>query len=89
MQTRPSSTALGYGSRWRREAKAWLALPGNDRCACGRPAILVAHRVAHKGDQRLLWDRKNWQPSCRPCNASQSARIEGGFGNPVRSIRCD
>ena len=83
---RPSSTARGYGSKWKRESKAWLEMLGNPKCfcGCGEDADTVDHKVAHKGDQRLMWDRSNWQPAFGPCNNRKAARREGAFGNPIR-----
>lgn len=82
---RPSARARGYDSKWERESKAFLALPPNRLCACGcgRPADMVDHRIAHKGDMRLFWDRSNWQPMARGCNSRKAIREEGAFGNPI------
>jgi 5-methylcytosine-specific restriction protein A len=81
-QRRPSAHARGYTSKWTKESKAWLAQPGREWCACGcgRRADMVDHKVAHKGDQRLFWDRSNWQPMNGGCNSRKAARSEGGFG---------
>lgn len=83
---RGSARERGYDSKWERESKAFLALPENRLCACGcgRPADMVDHKTAHKGDRRLFWSRSNWQPMNRRCNSRKAARAEGGFGNPVR-----
>lgn len=80
--SRPSATARGYDNRWRVESTAFLRKPGNERCACGcgRLSNVVDHKVAHKGDQRLFWDRSNWQPMHRDCNSRKAIRSEGGFG---------
>lgn len=43
---------------------------------------MVDHRIAHKGDMRLFWDRSNWRPMNRRCNSRKAAATEGGFGNP-------
>ncbi len=76
---RPTAAARGYGAKWRRESAAWLAV--HPVCAyCGRPAEMVDHRVPHKGDMRLFWDRANWVASCRSCNSRKCATSEGGFG---------
>lgn len=84
-QRRGSAHQRGYSKDWDREAKAFLALPVNRSCAlCGAPATTVDHRIAHKGNQRLFWDRSNWQPVCKPCNSRKNVRTEGGFGNPIR-----
>ncbi len=72
--TRPSARARGYDSKWQRESKAFLALPENRHCACGcgRAANMVDHKQPHKGDMRLFWDRKNWQPMASvPCHVSR------------------
>jgi len=84
---RPSARQRGYDKRWERETKEFLALPGNKYCACGcgRLANMVDHRIPHKGDLRLFWDRKNWQPMARGCNSRKAASREGGFGNPIRA----
>jgi 5-methylcytosine-specific restriction protein A len=82
---RPSARARGYTAEWYRESRAFLRLPENRlcACACGRAADMVDHRIAHKGDQRLFWDRSNWQPMARGCNSRKAIREEGAFGNPV------
>lgn len=72
----------GYTEEWRTESKAFLALPGHEWCACGcgRPANMVDHIKAPKGDMRLFWDRSNWQPYNGLCNRRKAIRQEGGFG---------
>jgi len=84
---RPNARQRGYDGKWQRESKAFLALPENRLCACGcgKPAEMVDHRIAHKGDARLFWDRSNWQPMTRACNSRKAVREEGGFGNPIAS----
>ena len=32
------------------------------------PAIVVDHIIPHRGNQRLFWDMKNWQPLCKDCH---------------------
>jgi 5-methylcytosine-specific restriction protein A len=83
---RPSARARGYDSKWSRESKVFLARPENRYCACGcgQVAEMVDHKVAHKGDMRLFWDRSNWQPMTRRCNSRKAVREEGAFGNPIR-----
>jgi 5-methylcytosine-specific restriction enzyme A len=86
-QTRPTARERGYDSKWERETKAFLVLPENRFCACGcgQRANVVDHGIAHKGDKRLFWDRRNWRPFNRSCNSRKAAAREGGFGNPLRS----
>ena len=85
-KVRGSARSRGYDSKWERESKAFLALSENRLCACGcgKPADMIDHKVAHKGDQRLFWSRSNWQPMNRRCNSRKAASSEGGFGNPMR-----
>jgi 5-methylcytosine-specific restriction endonuclease McrA len=74
---RPSATARGYDSEWRRAAKAYLAV--NPRCAhpgCTAFATVVDHRVPHRGDKRLFWDRSNWQGLCAHHHNSAKQRME-------------
>ncbi len=79
---RGSAASRGYDHAWAKESKAFLALSGNDLCACGcgRPANMVDHKIAPKGDMRLFWDRSNWQPFNGLCNRRKNIRTEGGFG---------
>lgn len=83
---RGTSAQRGYDSKWQVASRAFLALPGNEFCACGcgRRADMVDHKIAHKGDKKLFWDRKNWQPFASYCNRRKNAKYEGGFGNPMR-----
>lgn len=78
---RPSARERGYDTKWQRESKAFLALPQNRLCGCGcgRQADMVDHKIAHKGDRKLFWDRSNWQPMARGCNTRKAIRHEG-FG---------
>jgi 5-methylcytosine-specific restriction enzyme A len=88
-ERRPSARARGYDGKWQRESKAFLALPENRLCACGcgQPADMVDHRIAHKGDMRLFWNRANWQPMTRRCNTRKAIAAEGAFGRPINQGR--
>lgn len=81
---RPSARERGYTTAWDKEAKAFLAAFG--QCtSCGAPATVVDHVTPHKGDQRLFWDRRNWQPLCASCHGRKTVRHDGGFGR----FRCE
>ena len=45
------------------------------------PAAVVDHITPHRGDQTLFWDESNWQPLCKRCHDTKTAREDGGFGN--------
>ena len=69
---RGNAAFRGYGRKWQAARKAFLAK--NPLCAAcmehGRltPATVVDHIVPHRGDMRLFWDEKNWQPLCKDCH---------------------
>ncbi|NKL78883.1 HNH endonuclease [Rhizobium leguminosarum] len=86
---RGSAASRGYDSKWRRESQVWLAALGEPLCACGcgRKANMVDHRVAAKGDEKLFWDRKNWQPYHTICNTRKAIREEGGFGRKPKVLQ--
>jgi len=75
-----SSTARGYGYGWQ-QARA-IHLRQHPLCVyCeeeGRvtAATVVDHRIPHRGDQTLFWDRKNWQSLCKACHDGRKAREE-------------
>ena len=80
---RPSAAARGYGARWRRARRAFLARhPLCARCAArGRlaPATVVDHVTPHRGDPGLFWDERNWAALCKPCHDAKTTR-EGRWG---------
>lgn len=86
-QRRGTSTARGYGARWRRERAVYLRLhPLCVECKRGgliTPATDVDHIMPHRGDARLMWDQSNWQSLCHPHHAAKTAREDGGFGNAI------
>lgn len=79
-QRRGNSTQRGYGYKWQKEREAWLSK--NPLCVnCeqeGRinPASEVDHITPHRGNQKLFWDRKNWQSLCKTHHSEKTARGE-------------
>ena len=75
-----SSTARGYGYRWQKARKAYLAL--NPLCVmCSTEyspvaATVVDHIKPHGGNESLFWDENNWQPLCKHCHDSVKQREE-------------
>lgn len=64
---RPNAAERGYDSAWQKARAGYLLK--HPRCAmCGEPASHVDHRIAHRGDQRLFWEKNNWQPLCETCH---------------------
>lgn len=39
------------------------------------------HIIPHRGDQKLFWDKTNWQAMSGPCHSRKTASEDGGFGN--------
>jgi 5-methylcytosine-specific restriction enzyme A len=85
---RLSASERGYDANWRKAKAEFLARPENRFCACGcgRLANMVNHRIAHKGDMKLFWNRSNWQPFNNRCNSRVCAEREGGFGNVFKPV---
>lgn len=76
---RRNAAQRGYDHRWRKESKSFLVL--NPWCSlqgegCTLVATLVDHRIPHRGDMALFWDRNNWQPMCEHCHNVHKAREE-------------
>lgn len=75
---RPTACRRGYDRRWRQARAQWLAdHPLCDDCERqGRTTVatVVDHRVPHRGDRVLFWDRANWQSLCMRCHNSKTAR---------------
>lgn len=64
-----SASGRGYGSRWQKDRKAFLQV--HPLCVeCMKEgkyvkATVVDHIIPHRGDEKLFWDRSNWQPLCK------------------------
>ncbi|MEP3674372.1 HNH endonuclease [Sulfitobacter sp.] len=74
---RPTAAQRGYNSAWRTASKAFLKI--NDRCAwsgCSKPSTVVDHVIPHRGNDKLFWDKSNWQPLCTRCHNSKKQRVE-------------
>lgn len=67
-QQRGSAAQRGYGSKWQKASKAYLAKhPWCAECLrAGRhtPATLVDHVTPHRGDMKVFWDSSRWQSMC-------------------------
>jgi len=86
-ERKKAPSELGYDHRWRRYAAAYLK---KHPICCDpflrhpneiRNAEVCGHRIAHRGNESLLWNPRNHYPLCASCNAYQCAKFEGGFGH--------
>jgi len=68
----------GYGYRWQQARLGWLK--AHPLCVmCEREgyiteAQVVDHRVPHKGDLKLFWDKSNWDSLCYRHHNSDKAK---------------
>lgn len=72
---RPSAAKRGYNHAWRVARVEFLKIHPVCRM-CGKPAAVVDHITPHRGDDRLFWDRMNWQPLCVSCHNQRKQKIE-------------
>lgn len=77
-----TSTQRGYGYRWQQERDSYLRL--HPLCVMCKDdgvvtvATVVDHRIPHRGDQALFWDRSNWQSLCATHHSRDKQRQEQG-----------
>ena len=86
-----------YGAKWRKARKEYLF--NNGLCAiCAKAgkyvsANVVDHIIPHKGNDKLFWNKRNWQPLCTTCHNRKTAGQDGGFGNKrkdkIKTAACD
>ena len=48
------------------------------------PAVILDHKIPHKGDYNLFWDTSNWQGLCDTHHRKKSAARDGSLGNPIK-----
>lgn len=86
--TRQTSAQRGYGYKWQKISKAFLAkhlwcecaeCKGLDIIDGGKIANVVDHIKPHRGDMKLFWDRTNWQAMNDVCHNKKTAKEDGGF----------
>lgn len=73
----------GYDYRWEKARASYLRLhPICVMCheaGIYTPANVVDHKVPHRGDMVLFWDRSNWQALCTPHHSSHKQREENAI----------
>lgn len=75
-----NSAQRGYGYKWQKARLEFLR-EHPLCCMCEaqgivKVATVVDHRVPHRGDQRLFWDRGNWQSLCATHHSRDKQREE-------------
>ncbi len=84
---RKNAGQRGYNSKWQKARKTYLQ--SNPLCffckenGIIKSATVVDHIIPHKGNQKLFWDKTNWQSLCTHCHNSIKQRIENG-NKPVK-----
>jgi 5-methylcytosine-specific restriction protein A len=75
-----TSAQRGYGYKWQKAREDYLAK--HPLCVyCEREgrvtlATVVDHKVPHRGDMTLFWDRNNWQSLCATHHSRDKQREE-------------
>lgn len=75
-----TSSQRGYGYKWQKAREGHLRT--SPLCVyCQREgrvtaASVVDHKVPHRGDMGLFWDRTNWQSLCASCHSGTKQREE-------------
>jgi len=83
---RGTAAQRGYDSKWQRARLEFLRV--NPLCgyclSAGHvvAANVVDHITPHKGDNRLMWSRSNWQALCKPCHDRKTATVDRGAWAP-------
>lgn len=81
-EARPSACKRGYGRRWQRYRRAYLAQHPICRRCLRAAAEHVDHVVPVSGpDDPRFWDSANHQGLCPSCHSEKTAREDGGFGH--------
>lgn len=66
----------GYDAAWFRASKAFLAEHPWCVCGCGQRAAVVHHKIPHRGNMTLFWDRTNWASMAKRCHDRHTATVE-------------
>lgn len=74
-RTRPSARQRGYDSAWEKARGAFLA-EHPDCAMCGAPATTVDHKIPHRGNMVLFWNKSLWQSLCTSCHNRHKQRLE-------------
>lgn len=73
-----TSTQRGYGYKWQKAREGFLRKhPICEICEKSNrieASTVVDHKIAHRGDQALFWDRNNWQALCETCHNTHAQR---------------
>ena len=78
-----TSTQRGYGYKWQKAREGFLR--SHPLCVMceeqGRVTIatVVNHKIPHQGDQKLFWDRNNWESLCKRHHDSDAQKQDNTF----------
>jgi hypothetical protein len=78
---RPNAAQRGYDGSWQKARASFLM--HHPRCmmivngrACDSAAHVVDHRIPHRGDSKVFWDKANWWALCSHHHNSTKQRME-------------
>ena len=82
-QRHGSAASRGYGNKWTGAATEFKRLHpwclGCMAVGVRKATDLVDHIVPHKGDMKLFWNRRNWQPACTWHHNAIKPMVEAKF----------
>ena len=81
---RPTARQRGYDTEFQHAAAEYLK--AHPTCTCGKPAVLVRHKISIRLRPDLRMDRSNWLPGCRSCNAKDTHRERQETGGGSRLL---
>lgn len=86
---RPTASERGYGAKHRRFRTAVLARDGYRCVLCGARANHADHHPLTRRELEARGmnpdDPRHGRALCHSCHSSETARHDGGFGNPIRT----
>lgn len=75
-----TSTQRGYGYKWQKAREGFLrSHPLCVMCEAvsrATAATVVDHKIPHRGDRALFWDKGNWQSLCAAHHSGEKQREE-------------
>jgi len=88
---RGTANERGYTYAWQRARESFLRdhpLCECPDCDAGRKRVTAAsvvdHKIPHRGNMVLFWDRTNWQAMSKPCHDKKTATEDSSFARRSR-----
>jgi 5-methylcytosine-specific restriction endonuclease McrA len=84
-RTGKTTAERGYDGRWKKEREQYLRLYPYCRMCLELDGLevlgtVVDHKIPHRGDMTVFWDRTNWQTLCTTHHSRDKQRDEQSIG---------